>query len=645
MRSNHNSRPSKNLQAGSFIPEKSGNDGNEKYENISESKYAGFNLLSGPLYASDVESSVKSHDSLDSSSLGPGDGDTWSVQSFEAHDRRDTVWSTELFKPITQSMIDLVIIAKEPFLELVLNILAKCGVFITREKGNAELLMRRLFMSGAFELVADFTGEHPCQVSESHIHTVMMEFLGAHDLVLPAYDYVKNFSLDASEGKALEKLELPSWANTIVPFMKLLKTKPNKILYDLSVKNLVVLSETCQNPRELQFPAFLTMLFAPTKNLRDFIQYDVNSEPCGEIEELCTILARHNMSLQQTAEGVVERFPILQKMFTKSENGTSLDVTVYDLLHGTVSFDLSRIFTFQKKNRYGYDINAGITSFSNEELVKKHGILHSLEYLYYLKECRLTYACAAILASIYANKNKKKIDEFKNKVYGFALSSWPNRAICSACISVLLMTSLEADSLRIVLASAFLIYPRRTAWCMKLTTEKRKGHELLIETEIGSILQQLCILETRAEAAAALLEMLENCIILSVAKISLEKQQKPQNVQLLLQLLGLASGNKIEKVGAEKTVMTETHRTLSYQNVARRERTLSRSTIGSSYSSYSMMSLEEDLGMYTSALIKVASELTVGKKTAERIIMLYKVAASLDLSFIYLVHHRNPVTT
>lgn len=347
-------RSPKGLQVRSLISEKQSIDRNERKENALESKFAGINLLSGPLYPSDVESSTKSYDSFDSSSQILDD-DSWSVQSFETYDCRDTVWSSELFKPVTQYMIDLIVIAKEPFVELILNILARCGVFMTSEKNKAEILMRRLLVSGAFEMIADFNGNHICQVSDKYIHTLIIEFFGAHDLVLPAYDYVKDFSLDVSEGKALETMGLPSWASMIVPFMKLLKMKGKKTIYDLSLKNLAVLSETCQNPQMLQFPAFLTMLFAPTKKLQDFIYYDVNSEPGVKDEEiysLWSIITKHNMSPKQVADGVVMKLPYLQKMFPKTESSTSLDVTMYDLLSGTISFDMSRIFTFQKKNRF-----------------------------------------------------------------------------------------------------------------------------------------------------------------------------------------------------------------------------------------------------------------------------------------------------
>lgn len=37
-------------------------------------------------------------------------------------------------------------------------------------------------------------------------------------------------------------------------------------------------------------------------------------------------------------------------------------------------------------------------------------------------------------------------------------------------------------------------------------------------------------------------------------------------------------------------------------------------------------------------------ELTHGRNTAERIVMLYRVAAALDLSYVYVIHHPTPIT-
>lgn len=42
-------------------------------------------------------------------------------------------------------------------------------------------------------------------------------------------------------------------------------------------------------------------------------------------------------------------------------------------------------------------------------------------------------------------------------MYGVALSSWPDRSVCSACVAVLLMAGLDAEMLRVVLTSAYLV--------------------------------------------------------------------------------------------------------------------------------------------------------------------------------------------
>lgn len=36
--------------------------------------------------------------------------------------------------------------------------------------------------------------------------------------------------------------------------------------------------------------------------------------------------------------------------------------------------------------------------------------------------------------------------------------------------------------------------------------------------------------------------------------------------------------------------------------------------------------------------------LTAGRRLAERVVTLYKVAVALDFSYLYLIHHTNPIT-
>ncbi|KAK4314797.1 hypothetical protein Pmani_013942 [Petrolisthes manimaculis] len=499
----------------------------------SESKFGVFNLLSEPQYASDVDSSVKSHESLDTSSIAPSEAENWSVQSFELYDRRECVWLQELFKPITQSMIDHVLHVRVPFTELVLNILAKCGVFTTLEKANTSLLMRRLHLSGALELLPQFTGDHPCQLSSSTVHGIILTFFGEFDLILPAYDYIRDFSLDSSDYKVLSKHTLASWPKVIVPFMSFQKIKDRQTLFDISCKNLEILSETCLDPKDLLVPAFLTMLYAPRNKLMNFINCNMDCEIHDidkEIYSVCSVLSHHKLSPRQALERVSEQLPHLH-MLCEGDMKQSLDVTVYDLLLGTVAFDITRLFTFQKNNRHGYDEKTEIPTWSNEDLVSRHGIQHSLDHCYYLREARPTYAVATLLANIHSSNTKKRLDVFRQSVCGIGLSSWPDRAVSSGSIAALLMAGIDTTLLRTVLSSAFLIYSVQTSLCNKFSLEKRKTHESFTKTEISRVLVQLCAVDTRTEAATVLLEMMENCVILS----AIEGNHRP-NEQITMAL-------------------------------------------------------------------------------------------------------------
>ncbi|XP_027210422.2 spatacsin [Penaeus vannamei] len=494
---------------------------------ISETKHLGPNLFSGPQYGSEFGSSPQSQDelSIESTSLGPGDADTWSVQSFEVHDRRDTLWSVQHFKPITQSMVDLVVIAKEAFVEVVLNILARYGVFITKEKKDPQLLMRRLLVSGAFELVSSFKGNHSCQVLERDIHTTLLKFFGDNDFVLPAYDYVEHFSPDGGN-ELLVDLEMPPWANLIVAFRKLGESHSKDTIYDLSLKNLSLLSEKCQNPEELHLPAFLTMLFAPSSSLENFITCNpdkLEATDEGEISSLYAILSKHNTTPKQVIEGLSLKYPYLEKL-KKKTNEATLDVTMYDLLCGNVPYDIARLFTWQPGNKQGYDEDGKLPCFSDEELISNYGLQHSLDFMYYLREARPTYACAAIMTSMYLNKSKKKVEDVKGAIYGLALGCWPDRAISAACVAVLLMTGLPANPLRTILAAAFQILQARNESCAKLKWEKRQAQEHLTTTEIKDLLHQLCEVSTRVTAAKMVLKMLEDCVMMALMEKAKEDQ-------------------------------------------------------------------------------------------------------------------------
>ena len=256
--------------------------------------------------------------------------------------------------PVTQAMVDL-LGGGDPFSELLLNLLARRGVFTSEECASANSLVQRLQVSGAMAVVERLGGEHPCQILGRDIHRIVLEHLASQDLPLPAYDYAADFSPEAVE--ALDGVQEPAWARMVQPFMGLLEVKDRQAVFRACLTNLQVVAEHCHSSQEMVFPAFLTMLFAPN-TLRDFLDLEGNRgilEQQGsdeKVEHLCALLSKHSLTPRQVVEGLVESFPYLQKVFPKQESESAVDVTVYDLLSGTVPFDLTRLFTFQEHNRY-----------------------------------------------------------------------------------------------------------------------------------------------------------------------------------------------------------------------------------------------------------------------------------------------------
>lgn len=532
--------------------------GGERLGTASEPHCFSFNLLSEPLYASDVESSTRSHDSLDSVSVAPSECDTLSVQSFEMRDCREALWPLDQLWPITQAMVDQ-LGGGSPFIELLLNLLAKRGIFTTKERQSPEELVRRLLVSGTMGSLQRLKGQHPCQIPGREIHQVVLEHLISQDLPLPTYDH-----LGAATGAVAKG---PAWPMAVQPFQRLVETKDRPAIFNACLTSLQVLVEHCHSPQELVFPAFLTMLYAPNNTLRDIFALESGRRASGqqevpgqkgeadmELKQLCGFLSCHSLTPQQVMEGLLEIFPYLQKVFPTHQNDSTLDVTVYDLLSDTVPFDLTRLFTFQRHNRHGYDAKTKLPCWSDEEMVSHHGIHHSLDATYYLREGRPIYACASLLAAALASPShsstystRSRLEDFHSQVFGLALNNWTDRSVCSACVAVMLMAGLDVDMLRVVLRTAYQIYWVRTWWCGKLSHDKKRGHESLVESDVSCILRQLCTMNSRAEAATALMEMLEACLIISASN----SLPSGKEVQALGDLLasGLPLSHVVEALG------------------------------------------------------------------------------------------------
>lgn len=100
---------------------------------------------------------------------------------------------------------------------------------------------------------------------------------------------------------------------------------------------------------------------------------------------------------------------------------------------------------------------------------------------------------------------------------------------------------------KVLSSCVFQIYWVRTWWCGKLSQDKRRGHESLVESDVSCILRQLCTMNSRAEAAATLLEMLEACLIISASN----SPPSAKGVQGLGDLLasGLPLNHVVEALG------------------------------------------------------------------------------------------------
>ena len=296
-----------------------------------------------------------------SSGISSSPSDKGSAISSAASSRLDNVfkehtvvWPREQFKPLTQSMIDLVVNAKFEICEIILNFLSGYGVFISQEKNDAKKLMKRLIISGNLDNINNFDnygGENSCQLSQKEIHKLVTENLVSNDLKIAAYEYSNKFSTEL-EHQEEELL----WPDLVRAYHLYEKDQNKDIILELCLENLRFMKSENVDKEKVILPAFLTLLFLPNMQLKDLIVLvkENHSEILNKKEnkKLNDILTKFDLSISSVIDSVFMKYPYLEKTFRKSSQEDKLDVTVYDLLIDNVPYDVTGLFTWQRANRY-----------------------------------------------------------------------------------------------------------------------------------------------------------------------------------------------------------------------------------------------------------------------------------------------------
>ncbi|KAI6651518.1 Spatacsin-like isoform X3 [Oopsacas minuta] len=174
----------------------------------------------------------------------------------------------------------------------------------------------------------------------------------------------------------------------------------------------------------------------------------------------------------------IQPYPkLLSALFPSSEaySAPLKEVTVYELLHGSVPFNLQQLFAWQSTNQLGEKsemehsrksssrLYREFPHFSSEEFSQTYGCSQKLDYIHYLNKGNPAFAYANLLASdpkIESKYCSKRMKSVCQRVYRLGLSQHNIPKVTSSCAALMEMLGWDSAPFRtdIVLLNLLLQY-------------------------------------------------------------------------------------------------------------------------------------------------------------------------------------------
>uniref|UniRef100_A0A8C9EUA4 SPG11 vesicle trafficking associated, spatacsin n=1 Tax=Pavo cristatus TaxID=9049 RepID=A0A8C9EUA4_PAVCR len=137
------------------------------------------------------------------------------------------------------------------------------------------------------------------------------------------------------------------------------------------------------------------------------------------------------------------------------------DISLYHLVQSLVPFDPSKLFGWQSTNTLAVsDASSDLPHFSSPELVNKYAVMERLDFLYYLRHGRPSFAFGTFLVQqlVKSKSPKQLIQQAGNEAYLLGLSFFSTPSVAAACVCFLELLGLSSLKLRVDIKVANMIF-------------------------------------------------------------------------------------------------------------------------------------------------------------------------------------------
>ncbi|XP_043933635.1 spatacsin [Protopterus annectens] len=436
----------------------------------------------------------------------------WIKETTEVQDRtlRETQWPLLTSEIVSQDTLCNTYTRNE-----ILDLLARKGIFIPSELEHFDKLLLRLSHTEGIMQNPHTVPKYQTKEAQD-FHEQVIRYCLEHSLQQLLYCYLDFYKLTPSNCPSLNSQSLQEgnpWFEFLVRIREVSNSPTDShMVFQASLANAQIMIPSNQASISSMLVegrtllALATMMYAPGGIDQVVCQ---NEEVCGPLWNVDPQLLK--MALAPYPKLKAALFPQC------AVHGIpSLDISLYHLIKSLHPFDPSRLFGWQSANTLAVgDTSNELPHFSRPDLINRYAITERLDFLYYLRHGRPSFAFGTFLVQHLAKSksSKQQIQCAAEEAYSLGLVHFCTPSVAASCVCFLELLGVESFKLRVDLKVANIILDHLS----KLNIESTFGLKQTLAEKVAKLS------ECEKTAAAELLVLLEEAVSDNINKQGLSR--------------------------------------------------------------------------------------------------------------------------
>ncbi|XFF81322.1 hypothetical protein AB1E18_007541 [Capra hircus] len=360
--------------------------------------------------------------------------------------------------PLTVDIVDQNTCCNNYMRNEILDKLARNGIFLTSELEDFELFLVRLnHVGGVMQNALAVQNYRSREGWDFHSRFIL--YCLEHGLQHLLYVYLDHYKLSPPNCPFLGKKELHEahpWFEFLVQCRQVSSnlTDP-RLIFQASLANAQILIPSNQaSVSSMLLEGHTLLALATTVYAPGGVSQVVQN---GETENSLKKVDPQLLKMALTP------YPKLKAALFPQYTTPSVlppDITLYHLIQSLLPFDPSRLFGWQSANTLAIgDAASQLPHFSSPDLVGKYAVVERLNYAYYLRHGRPSFAFGTFLVQELTKSKtpKQLIQQVGSEAYGLGLSCFHISSIGAACVCFLELLGLDSLKLRVDMKVANII--------------------------------------------------------------------------------------------------------------------------------------------------------------------------------------------